>query len=193
MLVNAVLAIIFLAVTPFVFGVKYLDSAASAFVLERFVALAGIILLTPLFFPEQEGGIAELVESKYTSQLGVIIIRLAMSLLFLFAVIAGMVFWLHLGKCEFDVVKFTAGTFATSFFLGSLGFAAYGITGNVVVGYLIPISYHLLNFFSGSKLGSVYLFSLSEGSFSEKYWLFGIGVLFIIITLAWRYIITIRR
>jgi cellobiose-specific phosphotransferase system component IIC len=63
---NFTLAVALCLLTPIIFGIRYLDSYGSSFVLERFVSLIGIVLLTPLFIPEQDKNIAELVQSKQT-------------------------------------------------------------------------------------------------------------------------------
>lgn len=81
-----------------------------------------------------------------------------------------------LNDCHFTVGAFIFGTFATAYFLGSLGFAAYSLFDNMVVGYMLPLGYYMLNLFSGPELGNFYLFSLANGSLSEKCWLFGGGV-----------------
>ena len=47
------LALVLLLLTPVLFGVANLDRTASAVPLEVFVSLTGIILLTPVFQPEQ--------------------------------------------------------------------------------------------------------------------------------------------
>jgi len=86
-------------------------------------------------------------------------------------------------------LNFEIGILAGAFFLWMVGFMAYGVTGNVVVGYLLPAAYYILNFSLGGKLNNFYLFSLAKNCMAEKYWLLGVGVVFLIITLAYRQII----
>ena len=54
-----------LLLTPVLFGIAELDALAAAVPLEMFVALIGIILLTPVFQPEHTPGTEELVAAKY--------------------------------------------------------------------------------------------------------------------------------
>ncbi len=158
-----------------IFGIKYLDAVQSSFVLERFVSITGIILLVPIFYPEQDKNIDEVVNSKFTSQTVVIFLRLIMSLLFLGLITACFTLVMHYNGCVFDVPRFWAGTFITAFFLGVLGFTVYGISNNLIGGYLASLAYYLLNFMSGRKLGSFYLFSLSRGEFFGETLDFGAG------------------
>ena len=88
-------------------------------------------------------------------------------------------------QCTFEAVKFFAGTYATAFLLGSLGFFFHIITNNVVVGYLAAFTYYLLNVALGRKLKYFYLFTLAR-SMKEKLWITGAGLLLIAIALLWK-------
>lgn len=186
---NLPLSILCIILMPVILGIQNLDSIASSMVLERYISLIGIILLTPLFLPEQDKNVAEIVESKFTSIISVYFIRIFISVLSLFILISACILMLYLNHCEFIIWNFVIGTFASAFFLGAIGFMAYGITGNVVVGYLLPTAYYILNFSVGAKLENFYLFSLVKNSMKEKYWLLGVGGVFLIITLVYRQII----
>ena len=180
------IAVALCLLTPFMFSVRYLDSHGSTFVLERFVSLIGAILLTPLFMPEQDKNIAELVQSKRTEHIFTIFVRLAISVLFMAFCIAMMGIVMRLLQCDFEMGKLLTGTFATALFLGAIGFAFHAVTNNVVIGYLAALTYYLLNFTLGSKLKNIFLFSLTRNSFNEKYWLFGLGALLLIVSLLWK-------
>jgi hypothetical protein len=179
LLINLLIALLILFITPVIFGINNLDNISSAFVLERFISLIGIVLLTPIFLPEQDKNIAELVESKYTSCIKIYLIRFILSIISLFIFISGFIVFMVLMSCEFDTLKFILGTFATAFFLGSIGFITSAVSNNVVFGYMASLGYYVFNMFNSSKLKNLYLFSLGKGSFTEKYWLLGIGAAFI--------------
>ena len=66
---------IWLLLTPVLVGTENLDQQGAAVPLEMFVALIGIILLTPVFLPEQNAEIHDLVASKYVSVLRIYLIR----------------------------------------------------------------------------------------------------------------------
>jgi hypothetical protein len=187
--INLLLAVTVLFITPVIFGLNNLDNTASAFVLERFVSLTGIIMLTPVFLPEQDKNISELVESKYTPMTGVYLIRFILAAVSLLFMISGFIFIMILMSCEFGVFKFIFGTFSTAFFLGALGFIAYAISDNIVAGYLLSLGYYVFNMFSSSEqLKNKYLFTLAQNRLTEKYWLFGIGMTFSIAGVLFRYI-----
>jgi hypothetical protein len=69
--VNLLFSVSVLPLIPLIFGIGSHGSRESAFILERFVSLTGIILITPVFLPEQDKNIAELAESKYTPPTGI--------------------------------------------------------------------------------------------------------------------------
>lgn len=183
---NAALAIIFACIVELAFGIQNLDEYGSSVVLERYFALEGIILLTPLFRPEQDSGVRETVESKYTSAMVVVLIRLMMVIILLgilFPVFAGI---MHLCNSTFDPITMIPGAFITALLLGALGFAAYAVSDNLVVGYLLPLSWFMVNFMSGTKLGNFYLFSLTSGNFTPKYWLLGSAFLLFMVGMTFR-------
>jgi hypothetical protein len=188
LITNLLLALLILFITPVIFGINNLDNISSAFVLERFVALIGIILFTPIFLPEQDKNIAELVESKYTSHVKICLLRFILSTIFLFILISGFIIIMILMSCEFDTLRFILGTFATAFFLGAIGFLTSAISNNVVLGYMASLGYYVFNMFNASKTKIISLFSLGTGSFTEKYWLLGIGAALIVTGVLFRYI-----
>lgn len=187
--VNILFSVVIMALVPVVCGIDNLDASSSSVVLERFVSFTGIVLLTPAFLPEQDKNIAEVAESKYTSHIKIYLIRFILSAVSLLLLVSGFIAVMILLSCEFDALKYIFGTFATAFFLGSLGFTAYAVSDNVVAGYLFPLGYYMFNMFSGRSLKNLYLFSLSGNSFTEKYWLLGIGAALIIAGILFRYIL----
>ena len=170
---NAVLALLFACIIPLAFGIQNLDGYGSSVVLERYFSVEGIILLTPLFRPEQDSGVRETVESKYTSAMGVVLIRLVMSIILLGALILIFAGIMQICNSTFDPRTLIPGAFITALLLGSLGFAAYAVSDNLVIGYLLPLGCFMVNFMSGTKLGNFYLFSLANENFTPKYWLLG--------------------
>jgi hypothetical protein len=183
---QVVLALLILIFTPIIFGITDLDAKASAIPLEMFVSLIGIILLAPIFAPEQNEEIKDAVESKYISSITVCWIRILISIIVMAFLIGAFVFIMVCNGCDVSF-KSAWGTFASALLLGAIGFSAYGISNNIAVGYMLPILYYALNFTGGNKyLGNFYLFSMQKGSYSEKVWLFAGGVLMLIFTMAWK-------
>jgi hypothetical protein len=178
-----VLILIFASI---IFGITGLDAKASAVPLEMFVSLIGIILLTPIFAPEQSEEVRDTVESKYISSITVCLIRTLISIVVMAFLIGVFAFIMRWNGCDVSF-KLAWGTFASALLLGAIGFIAYGISNNIAAGYMLPILYYALNFTGGNKyLGKFYLFSMMKGSYSEKVWLFASGVLMLILTMAWK-------
>lgn len=183
---HLLLSIILLSLSPFFLGVKNLDPMKTAKVLEMFVALLGIILLTPIYLPEQSKEIRELVETKYTPMIMVHLIRLLEAVIFLFLFVGVYIVILQRNHCVFPEVNFFLGTVAEAVFLGSLGLFAYSIFDQIAIAYMLPIMYYVLAIGGGKKLlQSFYPFSMMFGSYQEKVYLAVAGVILIIFGLSY--------
>ena len=73
------LSAIILMLTPVLFGTTNLDSKAAAVPLEMLISIIGIILLVPIFQPEQDDEIKDIIASKYIDSTYVYIIRVVYS------------------------------------------------------------------------------------------------------------------
>lgn len=163
-------AIIIVLLTPVVFSISSLDTKSAAQPIEMLLSLTGTVLLTPVFFPEEDENIRDLVRSKRMDYTYICIMRVVYSVLTLAAVIGGFVLVMH--YCESDVtIRHFAGGFATALLLGSIGFFAAAASRNTTVGYMVSLMYYIANIGLKDKLGKLYLFSMSTGSFEEKFWL----------------------
>ncbi len=175
-------AVIITLLTPVVFGISSLDSIRSAQPIEMLLSLTGTVLLTPVFLPEQNENIRDLIRSKKTDYISICIMRVIYSVVTL-ALITGA-FVLIMKLCESDInIKHFAGGFSTALFLGSLGFCTAGISRNISVGYMVSMIFYIANFALKDKLGNFFIFSMSAGSFSEKYYLLLSSLIIIIFTL----------
>ena len=169
-----------LCASPLVLGISNLGEVDTAKVLEMFVALIGIVMIPPIFLPEQNKDIRDLVRSKYTGCGCVYGIRLVISVLILASLLGLYVWVLVKGKCGFPVPAYYFGTLAEMLFLGGLGLFFYGLSDNLVVGYMIPIFYYIVAIGSGDKYLKVfYPFSMQKGSYDEKYYLLAGAVILI--------------
>lgn len=158
-----------LCASPLVLGTSNLGERDTAKVLEMFVALIGIIMIPSVFLPEQNRDIRELIRSKYTGCGIVYGIRLMTSVLILAALLGIYVWILARGNCSFPVAGYYCGTLAEMLFLGGLGLFFYGLSDNLVIGYMIPFFYYIVAIGSGDKyLRMFYPFSMQKGSYDEK-------------------------
>lgn len=179
----AALVITFLA--PVVFETSVLDGKLAAQPLEMLLSLAGVLLLTPIFLPEQDENIRDLIRSKRTDYLAVCALRVAYSTVALALLIGG--FTLFMRSCESAVGwQHFFGAFVSAFFLGVLGFAGAGVAGNVTVGYMVAMIYYIANFTLKNKLGDFYLFSMSAGDGGGKEFLLAVSLLLVAMVFEWK-------
>ena len=82
------LAMLILILTPVIFGITKLDEASAAMPLEMFVSLIGVILLVPVFLPEQKDEVRGVVESKYTAHIFVCMTRILYAALVMSVMVA---------------------------------------------------------------------------------------------------------
>lgn len=178
-------ALLVTACTPVVFEISSLNGMLAAQPLEMLLSLTGAILLTPVFLPEQDENIRDLICSKRTDYLAVCALRVAYST-GVFAAIIGA-FTLLMRACESAVTaKHFFGAFASALFLGALGFFGAGVSGNVTVGYMVAMIYYIANFALKEKLGNFYLFSMSAGNGEGKVFLLAAALLVIAVTFEWK-------
>lgn len=175
-LLSIAVAAVLCLLVPLLIGTANLDQKSAAMPLEMFVSLIGIVLLTPVFQPEQNEEINDLVSSKYCSTEGVYLIRMVYSVAAAVLLIAIFAVYMKMRSCDVTLVM-ALGTAADAIFLGSIGMLTSALTGNTVIGYMPPLLYYALNIGMGPKLGSFYLFSMVTGSYTAKLWLFLAGLL----------------
>ncbi|MEY8285507.1 hypothetical protein AALA13_17080 [Lachnospiraceae bacterium 50-23] len=174
---HLLVCIVLLGISPLLMGVENLSAADTAKVLERYVALIGIVMLTPVFLPEQDAAVRESVYSKYIKASRVYLVRLAGNVFILGVFLAIYIFMLRHNQCGFPVTKFYFGVFAEMLFFGGLGVCFYGFSDNLVIGYMAPVVYYIAAVGGGNKyLKMFYPFSMSMGRYTEKIWLFAAAV-----------------
>lgn len=157
-------------ITPVLFGTSHLDLTEAAVPLELFVSLTGIVLLTPVFEPEQDEAIHDVAASKYVRTNWIYCIRTVYSILFIFGFTGAFAAYLRLRQCDVTIWLYL-GTIANALFLGALGMMTAALTNNTVIAYMIPLVYYALNYGAGTKLGNYFLFSMQIPDFTPKPWL----------------------
>ncbi len=167
-------------VAPLLFGMSQLDSSASALPLEMYLSLTGIILLTPVFQPEQDRSLHELVSSKWIARPLVYLIRTVYSFLALAVLVGLTALAMRLNGCDVTI-SLLRGALATASFLGALGMLTSAVSGNTAVSYMVPLAYYIMNLGGGSRLGAFYLFGMLRGVERGKsvLWLTGAALMLI--------------
>lgn len=176
------LATVIMILTPVLFGTTGLDSKAAAVPLEMFISIIGIILLVPIFQPEQDDEIKDIVVSKYIDSTYVHIIRGAYSIIGIILLVLAFSLFMFVCGCEITIALI-GGTIADTMFLGAIGLLTSAITNNMPVSFMIPLLYYVLNLTMKSKLGNLNLFSMMNGNYQPNIWLFILSIVFIVIAI----------
>ena len=144
--------------------------------------------MTPIFLPEQEDSVRDVMQSRETGLTPVYLIRAGTALLALLCLSLSAVLMLRTGSCQVDL-SFVSAVFANGIFLGGLGMLSYGICGNIAVGYMIPVLYYVLNFAGKPQsFGPFYLFSMSQGHTGGKWLMLLCGCILITLSIVLRHL-----
>lgn len=171
-------ALLLSLLAPVIMGMEALNQYQAGQILDVYFSLLGIVLLTPLFMPEQNKDIRDLLASKEYPVRNVQLLRLLQAGLGLALMNLFILFRMKLGECTFPFGTYFLCAMASCIFLGGLGIFAYGITDNLAIAYMIPVFYYICCYGAGEKyLGKFFLFSLMQGKTENKIWLGAAGIL----------------
>lgn len=162
-----------LMIIPIIRGISNLDSVHSAECLEQSVILAGIFLIVPLSLPEQSESIRETISNKKMSEWFILFIRMLTAILVLIILISAFTLIMLVCNCQFEYAKYTFGTIVSAAALGFSGLITAAISNSTIAGYLVAVGYFFSNFTENKTVKNIFfLFSMSEGDFSMKKWIF---------------------
>ena len=170
-LLPALTAVGVFVLTASFFNLSALTAKEAARPIEFFLCFVGVMLLTPIFYPEQDHDLRDTVCARKTSYFAICILRLFLStvvLVLLVVLFVGLMKWNESAVTGWHVL----GGISTAAFLGAIGLFAAGITDNTILGYMAAMLYYLASYGMKEKLGKFFLFYMSMGNFKEKVWLF---------------------
>lgn len=157
------------ASTPVWAGINELNERMAARPLELISLIAGMILLTPIYMPEQDKNIYDVVRTKKTSHMVVCLIRFLTAL----TVAALLILCLSL-TMKYNSSDITLRLFASAaggaFALGSIGMFASAVGNSSVTGYMVSSAYLVMNAFLRKKLGVFDLLPVSDGFTELSIW-----------------------
>lgn len=180
-----------IVLTPVLFGITALDAMTVAYPLELALPFLGVILLTPIYSSEQEPGILDTVAARKTPYLMICGIRIIMATILMFMFICGFVLLTSVLESEVSLAH-ALSAYANAVFLGGLGILASAISGNSVIGYMVPVLYYVMDLMG--SLGSFTMFSmLRNGTMDGKWVLLIIGICCVAASIWSRNIILKRR
>ncbi len=166
---------------PVLFGTINLDSKAAAVPLEMLISTIGIILLVPIFQPEQDDEIKDIIASKYIDSTYIHFIRLTYTVIGIIVLVLIFSLFMLLCGCEITIALI-CGTIADAMFLGSIGLLTSAITGNLPVSFMASLSYYAINISLKSKLGNFNIFAMMNGNYKPNIYLFVASIIFMAIS-----------
>lgn len=179
----ALAAAALLVLTKLIFNINALEGAAVAQPLELLMVWIGPALLVPVFLPEQNPEIRDVVRARKTSYLHICILRILYSTLTV--VLMSLLFTGIMKAGESQILPYHIwGSICSALLLGALGLAATGISGNAAGGFMVCMLYYLASYGMGRKLGVFSLFSMSKGQMSGKGWQLLTAVVLVVAALA---------
>lgn len=151
--------------------------------IEFLLSFTGAMLLIPVFLPEQDKDIRDVILSKKIDYLNICIIRILYSVITMIILVALFIALMKI--CESDVtVNHLISGIGSAWLLGAVGFAAAGITNNVTIGYMAAILYYIANYGMKDKLGRFCIFPMYiTGRFDNGKWLIMEAVVLMIVTM----------
>lgn len=179
----AAIAYVLLAIT--IFSIKLLDYKALASVGEFYISIIGIILIPCISSFEQRDNIKEVIYSRKTSYTRTILIRIIITMIFIFCVIGAIMILAKIQGCSFNFWEITFGTWISAVFLGTIGFTVANFCNSTSAAYLVGFGYYFIEYLTkGKYTKNLYLFSLTNGNFSTgKYWLLAITLIILTVNL----------
>lgn len=189
LLSHLMLAVLLCIAAPFLMGVKNLEELQVAKIIEFYLGFLGVILLIPLFIPDTNKDIRDLIASKKTPITCVQLIRILEAVICLSVILLVFLYGLKLGNCEFRYGTCFFAAMANCVFMGGIGLLFYSVIDNIALAYMVPFLYFIVSLGSGKKyLKKFWLFGFSAGnSMGDKIYLLAAGVVMIVAAL------TIRR
>lgn len=186
LLPHTIVAVLLCVVSPLFMGVKNLEEAQVAAIIERYLCFLGVILLVPLFLPDTNKNIRDLIASKKTPIMEVRCLRLLTAVVLVVVLLFAYLLFLRQGNCQFRFGTCFFAAFSTCLFLGSLGILFYSIIDNIALAYMVPFLYYMISLGAGEKyLGKFWLFAFSAASAKgetafDKIYLLVAGILMLV-------------
>lgn len=179
-----IIGVLLTAGLPSLVNIKILTLEQSAIVLERFFTIIGIIMFLPLYLPDADANILDIVRTKKTAYLQIILLRLIQILLATFGLLILFLLLLHLNHSILNFGTFFAAELANILFLGGLSSVAFVLSWHPVVSLMVPMLYYVFNFFTNEqKLKVFYLFGLADKEWLSKIVLGSSGIILLLISM----------
>ncbi|MBP1045994.1 hypothetical protein I6N96_06845 [Enterococcus sp. BWM-S5] len=162
--------VLFLLLLPSIVSLENLDMFQSAKVLEYWYSLIGLLLLFPLYLPDNEEEALAIIRSKRTSYSWIVCVRLIIESVYAVFLLILLLIMMKHGHSTFSVAYFLIRGSGAAFFLGGLSALVFAVVRHPVPSLLVPFFYYLVNMMNKEEyFGYVDLFSVAQNS-----WLSGL-------------------
>lgn len=161
------LAVILCLLVPLVFSLNDLDQYLVALPLETIVILIGVVILVPLFLPEQDKAVFDVMYTKQTPPLYVNIVRAVYSILAVLLIPAVFLLAMHLIHSDVRMVHYL-GTVSSALFLGGLGALTFAVSNNIAVSYMVPVIWYVICMSAGKHLKMFDVMMMLHGKIEAK-------------------------
>ncbi len=180
-----VLSVLFLVAAPVIMGVKNLEELQMARIVDFYLCFLGVLLFIPVFLPDANRDIRDLIASKKTPITAVRIVRLVQAFLAVSFLLLGFLIGLRIGNCHFSFGKFFYAALADCVAMGGLGLFFYSMSDQVVLAYMAPVIYYVASMGAGRKyLKGFWLMSLCGGgdvvSAKDKVYILAAGAILMV-------------
>ena len=153
------------AAAPLLAGVRNLSVGETARLLDFYVVLPGMLLLIPVFLPEQDKAIRDLIRARYTSMGSIYLVRIFLNVAVMAALTGVFLLGLERGGCDFPFGNYFMASLAGMVFLGGFGAAAFALSDNPVIGYMASLGYYLFSLIHGHSAHDLLRFFRSFNRF----------------------------
>lgn len=175
--------VLFLMILPFFVGLENLDVFQSAKVIEYWYSLIGLLLLFPLYLPDNDTAALAIIRSKRTSYRWIVGIRLLLEVICSLLFLSVLLFLMKRGNSSFPESYFMLRGLGTALFLGGISAMTFAFIRHPVPSIMIPFLYYLLNMLSKrTYFGRFDLFSIAQENWQDGWLLLVSGSLLLLIS-----------
>lgn len=167
---NFIAAFVLAIITPVFFSLRMLSFSDMAVVGEYYLSIMGIILFSCIGDIEKRDKTEEIVYWRKTSHILIFAVRILMMMIFVLALILSITYLAKINSGEFPLWSMTGGIWISAVYLGMVGLTTANMAGDITSGYLIAFAYYGFELFTKGKYTmGIYLYSMTNNCFQEKY------------------------
>jgi len=138
------MAVIFLLLVPYVYGIHNLNNEKAADCLGKIVIFTGIPLFVSILKPEQNDDIRDVILTKAFSYRGNILFRMLFAMLLSAMMVYCFASYMLYQGCEFPIGIFTVRTVWISMLVGGMGLLGSALFRSTLAGFLLSIGFGFL-------------------------------------------------